>query len=367
MRSCGVVKMVLLGWIAFLAVVVGGVSASVYGFGGAVHTVCTNVSEGCDYTSIQDAVDAASDGDTIKVWAGTYTENVDVNKSVNLRGAGADVTVVNALNDDFVISVTADNVNISGFTVMGGNGSSGWAGIKIENSDYSRIFDNLFTSNYNGFYSIRSNHNKITNNIFYQNSNGIFLAEFTDFTVIRNNNVSGNKWSGIVVCSNNNTILDNIIQDNERAIGLSSANYNLIYNNTIINNSRWDGAILLESSFGVSSNFNNISYNKFNKNRESIYISLSHYNIVSHNIINSSQNRGIVLYAANNSFLTNNDITFNGFLGINIIYSNSTEVAFNNIIKNGEEFGDGGVKIMESSIKQHHLPQQLHQQYKPGL
>ena len=33
-----------------------------------------------DFTRIQEAVDAASAGDTIIVYPGTYTENVDVNK-----------------------------------------------------------------------------------------------------------------------------------------------------------------------------------------------------------------------------------------------------------------------------------------------
>ncbi|MHC1611145.1 MAG: hypothetical protein ACXQTW_06070 [Candidatus Methanospirareceae archaeon] len=45
-----------------------------------------------NFTSIQDAVDAASPGDTIIVYPGTYTENVDVNKdhlSIKSEG-GAD-------------------------------------------------------------------------------------------------------------------------------------------------------------------------------------------------------------------------------------------------------------------------------------
>ncbi len=55
--------------------------------GAGAATITVNASGGAMYTRIQDAVNAASDGDTIMVAAGTYNENVVVNKSVSLIGA----------------------------------------------------------------------------------------------------------------------------------------------------------------------------------------------------------------------------------------------------------------------------------------
>lgn len=47
-----------------------------------------------DFPTIQAAVDAAVPGSTINVKGGTYTEEVVIAKDINLRGAGADATVI---------------------------------------------------------------------------------------------------------------------------------------------------------------------------------------------------------------------------------------------------------------------------------
>jgi hypothetical protein len=54
-------------------------------------TVC---SAGCDYTTIQAAVDAAAAGDTVAVAAGTYAELVVIGKAITLRGEGPDKTIL---------------------------------------------------------------------------------------------------------------------------------------------------------------------------------------------------------------------------------------------------------------------------------
>jgi plastocyanin len=44
-----------------------------------------------NYTKIQDAINASSEGDTILVYSGTYYENVNVNKQLTLGGIGMPV------------------------------------------------------------------------------------------------------------------------------------------------------------------------------------------------------------------------------------------------------------------------------------
>jgi len=93
-----------------------------------------------DHPTIQAAVNAASAGDTIIVKDGIYYENVDVTKSLTIRSTSGNPTntIVQAkyLGDD-VFYVTADYVNISGFTVEGATLPR--AGICLLNSDYCNI------------------------------------------------------------------------------------------------------------------------------------------------------------------------------------------------------------------------------------
>jgi pectin methylesterase-like acyl-CoA thioesterase len=58
------------------------------GVGNASAATLTVCPSGCTYTTIQDALDAASTGDTIGIGPGTYDGGFTM-KSVTLRGAGA--------------------------------------------------------------------------------------------------------------------------------------------------------------------------------------------------------------------------------------------------------------------------------------
>jgi nitrous oxidase accessory protein len=80
------------------------------------YTVCPS---GCDYASIQAAIEVADPSDTIEVQSGTYYENVDVNKTLILKGVdtGDGKPVVDAGGRGSAITLSANGITLDGFTV----------------------------------------------------------------------------------------------------------------------------------------------------------------------------------------------------------------------------------------------------------
>jgi len=102
----------------------------------ATITVCHS---GCDETSVQAAVSAASPGDTVLIHPGQYIESrtISVNKSLTIQGSGVGSTEVhmNWSDQAFSVSSTAPYgyVEISDMTITGGFISyGGGGGISIE-------------------------------------------------------------------------------------------------------------------------------------------------------------------------------------------------------------------------------------------
>lgn len=79
--------------------------------------------------SIQAAIDAANDGDTIIVNAGDYTESLTLSKPVSLTGVNSDTTIIHAVAGQRVLTVTGatitNSVVISGLTFTGGYANFG--------------------------------------------------------------------------------------------------------------------------------------------------------------------------------------------------------------------------------------------------
>jgi parallel beta-helix repeat protein len=134
-----------------------------------------------DYPKIQTAVDAANPGDTIIVRDGTYTENIEVNKSLTVMSEnGAESSIVQAeCSDDHIFEVTADYVNISGFTVRSVRKSHDPtiqnAGIYLKSVVHCCISDNIATNNDFGILLYNSSTNTLTDNTANVNDAGIIL------------------------------------------------------------------------------------------------------------------------------------------------------------------------------------------------
>ena len=211
-------------------------------------------------TPIQAAVDAADEGDAIYVWNGSYTDNVNVNKQLTLEGEGMDVVTVSMEDpDDHVFEVTADYVNLSGFTARGATDGS-VAGIYLDNVDYCNISENNVYVNFLGIYLSSSSNNTLTSNTANSNKDyGIYLSCSRNNTLT--SNTASNNGHGIYLYfSDDNTLTSNTANSNSIGIYLGYADNNNIACNLVRANT-WHGFYLTDGTTGSNISYNNIIEN----------------------------------------------------------------------------------------------------------
>jgi pectin methylesterase-like acyl-CoA thioesterase len=76
-----------------------------------------------DFNSIQEAINAASQGDTIEISAGTYNENVAIalKNGLELKGAGNELTVISGVASLPTILIDhSTKITISGLSIQSG-------------------------------------------------------------------------------------------------------------------------------------------------------------------------------------------------------------------------------------------------------
>ena len=174
-----------------------------------------------NYTKIQDAIDNASDTDTIIVYPGIYYENqIIINKALKIQGAGAATTIIDGsdailTSDGLVRIIASGDVTFQGFTVRNAGGPSGYGsgdnkenmGIVVYSSSPAvtyTISSNKIVGTQNpnddhdwGFYAISGGKENIifTDNIVTQTGcNNIVIEKTTGSTDISFNLLDAGCW-----------------------------------------------------------------------------------------------------------------------------------------------------------------------------
>jgi hypothetical protein len=87
-------------------------------------TICVQKSKPHCYPTLQAAIDAAHDGDTIKLGPGTFAGGVSIAKSIDLVGAGAGATIISGGGPVLTIGVadatSEPTVSVARVTITGG-------------------------------------------------------------------------------------------------------------------------------------------------------------------------------------------------------------------------------------------------------
>jgi parallel beta-helix repeat protein len=224
-----------------------------------------------NYTQIQDAIDNASNGDTIFVFndSSPYNEYLMINKSINLFGENNVNTVISYSWSDeasnAVITVKSPFVQIKNFSIKGGDS---WGnqdfGIRITSSN-NRIENNYIKLDYlpaggalyfSGSFPYGINHSTVAHNTFYSRvvfdrssdnyvENNLIIQGPFDLYMGESNILVGNSFenghSGLrCMYSNNNTIENNTFKNNNYGFYIEMdqpSSTNKIYHNNFLNNS----------------------------------------------------------------------------------------------------------------------------------
>ena len=193
-----------------------------------------------NYSNIQDAIDNASEGDTVFVFddSSPYYENLIVTKGIFLIGENRDTTIIDGTGDGNVIYIDTDSVYVSRFTIQNGGLKFPYGGINIR-SNYSTISDNNLENNFYGIDMYYSENNHIVgNNIINNNQCGIYL-EGSSNNNISENLIDNQPYNGIGFynLSNNNNIFKNTIINNQYSgVRTTACCGNNIFSNRISNN-----------------------------------------------------------------------------------------------------------------------------------
>jgi parallel beta-helix repeat protein len=298
-----------------------------------------------DYSTIQGAINGASDGDTIFVESGVYFENVVVNKSVSIVAENRENTIIDGNGTGNVVTINTNSVNITGLTVQDSRSIGTAIGIHLDGAGLCNISGNNIRGNFDsgiglewssanlieansivtndivtnlegGISVVYSHNNTLTGNyialhgivgiaVAWSHNNTLSwnnvtqIAGPSDFHAInlwrseRNyisqNRVWASKGYGIRFegQSDHNILSDNFIENCSTGLVVrDSSNYNMLSRNLIVNNS--DGIAL-----GQYSNYNTIVENTMIENGYGIHFDLVGYStqniILNNNVINNTQ------------------------------------------------------------------------------
>ena len=267
------------------------------------NTLYVGGSESGNYSSIQEAIDNANNGDTIFVYddSSPYYENIVIDVTIDLIGEDRDTTIIDGSGADYVVVINSPGVRITGFTVRNAGGMQG-TGLRI-NSDNNEIHGNILTAN--------------------------------------------KKQALHAFSSSYNTIFDNIISENNDwavAMYISSGSHNFIHDCEITDTFGGTGIVLARS------NYNNISNNYISSISRSIDLYDASYNEVFGNVITDNY-WGIKLYAWTNPTtspshnIIKKNIVLRNTGGIDLEGRQSSHVTHNKIIQNNVSYNEGGIML----------------------
>ncbi len=218
-----------------------------------------------DFSTISGALEAAADGDVIRVERGDYQERVLVDRSVQLVGnPGA---VIDGQGQGSTVTVTADGAVVQGFTVRGSGmrltkddagitiqGAAGVMvrgnrlegnlhGIYVSEAADAGLFENVISGpghliqedRGNGIHMFHSPGARIARNQITTTRDGVYFS-FSHGAEVRDNRVTQARYGLHYMYSDDNLFEGNLFEENVAGAALMFSNRLRLLDNQFVNN-----------------------------------------------------------------------------------------------------------------------------------
>lgn len=218
---------------------------------GGARTYIVDDSDFANYNTIQGAVDAADDGDTIYIKPGQYSEEIVLNKSLTimpLTGETDPIILDGGGRLKTAVSINSDGCSLQGLTAKNYVGPA----IQAESNGNS-IRENTIESSNPALLALGSRENLISGNMIVNSQGGIILWDNSSNNSIEDNQISGCNSSILIREAAGNQISGNKISGAHWGIWLDDAQFCGVEDNEI--QSEYFGMLLQNSSFiGINRN-----------------------------------------------------------------------------------------------------------------
>ncbi len=287
------------------------------------------------FQHITDAVENASNGDTLFVYSGTYFEKIKLDKHLNLKGVdtGEGKPVVDGNKSGVIFRVIADGCIIDGFEIRraGYNFSVYGSNIYVSAKNTTIINNDIFGYSCYGVRLYYAHSSRIINNTIKRIGYMGIYNQFSDYVNISYNYVDNPYGSGIMLDESfNNVVYKNIITACDEGLLYYFGGGHKTIENCISNNTEW-GMIIYMNYYPNEVIKNTICFNK----GRSLFLNTNYKKIlVKGNTIHSNYVDGIEVAVSNNVKIFDNNIYSNRGYGIKLLNSNELEIKGNNIENN---------------------------------
>jgi nitrous oxidase accessory protein len=251
------------------------------------------------YKSIKVALNTAKPGDSILVYSGIYKEgNINVDKPISIIGIGR--PILDGEMKYEILSFRANRILLKGFKIInsGEDEVKNIGAVRLYDSHYSTIINNIFENNYFGIYIQRGykcliQNNKITstraksqeatgdgihawqseeiwvkNNFIQGHKDGIYLEKVLKSYIAGNYSKKNLRYGLHFMFSNDDVYANNTFDENDAGVAVMYSNNVGMVGNRFINN--WGDA-----SYGLllkEISFSKIKHNYFYNNTTGIFM-----------------------------------------------------------------------------------------------